>query len=180
MKNLEQYNEKCDNKIKPIYKKRYKDNGEEYLEKVDEIDIEEDLKEKKLEIERIKELLNVKERLKQEELLTDIENEETLNNLKELSENITIEDTYTFMNKINEIKEFYNKMPKEIRMQYKDITKFTKEYLPKFVDEKLKSLNELKKIELNKQTNEKTQDEQIKELNEKIKKLQEKENIENV
>ena len=76
MKDLNEFNEICDTKTKPIYKKRYKENGEEYLEKVDEIDIEEDLKEKKLEIERIKELLAIQQRLKQEELLTESEDEE--------------------------------------------------------------------------------------------------------
>ena len=181
MKELNEFNETCETKTKPIYKKRSKENGEEYLETVDEIDIEEDLKEKKLEIERIKELLAIQQRLKQEELLSESEDEETLTNLKNISENLQIEDTYDFMNKINEVKEFYNKMPKEVRMEYKDISKFTKEYLPKYVNEKLEKIRQANEIEIKNQEDFKTQNEKIENLQQQIKKIQEERSkVENV
>lgn len=181
MKDLNEFNEICDTKTKPIYKKRYKENGEEYLEKVDEIDIEEDLKEKKLEIERIKELLAIQQRLKQEELLSESEDEETLTNLKNISENLQIEDTYDFMNKINEVKEFYNKMPKNVRMEYKDLTKFTKEYLPKYVNEHLEKIRKANEVEIKNQEEFITQNEKIENLQQQIKKIQEERSkIENV
>lgn len=137
---LTKYNEDCNSNERPIYKKRYKSNGEEYLKKVDAINIEEDLKEKQLEIERIKELFDTQERLKAEELLDDLTNEEFLNTLKTQTQDIQNLDTFEFLNRINEIKEFYNKMPQEIRMKYKNINEFTKNYLPNFIDEKLEKI----------------------------------------
>ena len=139
---LKKYNIKTTKTTKPVYEKRYKNNGEEYLKQVDEIDIEEDLQEKQLEITRIKEIFNIQERLKYDELVDEMTNEEYLIHLKEL-ENINEVDTYDFLNKMNEIKHFYNKMPSEIRMKYKNLSKFAKEYVPNFVketEEKIKSL----------------------------------------
>lgn len=136
---------------RPIYKKRYKDNGEEYLKKVDEIEIEEDLKEKALEIERIKELLNTQERLKAEELLDDLTNEEFLQTLKDLSNTKEL-DTYQYLNMVNEMKEIYNKFPQEIRIKYPNIKKFSNEYLPNFINEQSKKI-ELKKTTTTNQTN---------------------------
>lgn len=180
MKDLKEFNEICTCNERPIYKRRYKDNGEEYLEKVDTIDIEEDLKEKKLEIERIKELMQTQQRLKTEELLSESEDEESLNRLKELSDTTAIEDTYQFMNKINEVKEFYNKLPREIRMQYKDLSKFTKEFLPKYVNEKLQNLQKIKDFETEQLQNQKTQQEKINELTEQLKILKERRENNNV
>ena len=179
--NLNKYDIDCSKQTtRPIYEKRYKQNGEEYLKKVDEIDIEEDLKEKKLEIERIKELMATQQRLKTEELLSESEDEESLNRLKELSDSTSIEDTYQFMNKINEVKEFYNKLPREIRMQYKDLSKFTKEFLPKYVNEKLQNLQKIKDFETEQLQNQKTQQEKINELTEQLKILKERRENNNV
>lgn len=141
MIDLTKYNEDCSCNEKPIYKKRYKSNGEEYLKQVDTINIEEDMKEKQLEIERIKELFDTQERLKAEELLDDLTNEEFLNTLKTQTQDLSNLDTYEFLNRINELKEFYNKMPRDIRMQYKNINEFAKNYLPKFIDDKLEKIN---------------------------------------
>lgn len=165
MIDLKKYNEVCDKNERPIYKKRYKSNGEEYLKKVDAINIEEDLKEKQLEIERIKEMFDTQERLKAEELLNDLTNEEFLNTLKTQTQDIQQLDTYEFLNRINELKEFYNKMPREIRMQYKNINEFAKNYLPKFIDKKLE------KIEIQKQQQE--NEKQIKEHENFVAKTQE-------
>lgn len=141
MIDLTKYNEDCSSNEKPIYKKRYKSNGEEYLKQVDSINIEEDMKEKQLEIERIKELFDTQERLKEEELLDDLTNEEFLNTLKTKTQDLTNLDTYEFLNRINELKEFYNKMPRDVRMKYKNINEFAKNYLPTFIDEKLEKIN---------------------------------------
>lgn len=165
MIDLTKYNENCSCNERPIYKKRYKSNGEEYLKKVDSINIEEDMKEKQLEIERIKELFDTQERLKAEELLDDLTNEEFLNTLKTQTQDLTNLDTYEFLNRINELKEFYNKMPRDIRMQYKNINEFAKNYLPKFIDEKLE------KIEINKQNQ--AQQAQQAQQNENLAKTQE-------
>ena len=166
------FNNEFDNAEKstrPVYAKRYKKNGEEYLKKIDEIDIEEDLKEKSLEINRIKEIFDVQERLKAEELLDDLTDEEYLEEIKDL-QNIQELDTYEFLNKTEEIKELYNKMPEEVKMKYKDMAKFTKEYLPEFINKQTERLNEIKK-ETNKPTIEQTTEnleKQIKELQEKL------------
>lgn len=119
---------------RPVYEKRYKNNGEEYLKKVDEIDIEEDLKEKSLEINRIKEIFDNQERLKESQLIDEYTEETKIKEL-ELMQNYTEIDTYEFLNKSMEIQSLYNRMPEEIRKQYKDISRFTKEYLPKFTKE---------------------------------------------
>lgn len=140
MIDLTKYNENCSCNEKPIYKKRYKSNGEEYLKQVDTINIEEDMKEKQLEIERIKEIYDTQERLKSEELLDDLTNEEFLKNLKNQTLDIQNLDTFEFLNRMNEIKEFYNKMPREIRMKYKNINEFTKSFLPNFINEKIEKI----------------------------------------
>ena len=118
---------------KPVYEKRYKNNGEQYLKKVDEIDIEEDLAEKKLEITRMKEILNTQERLKSQELIDNLTDEEYLKELQDL-ESVNEIDTYEFLNKINEIKHFYNLMPQDIRIKYKDLARFSKEFIPKLIE----------------------------------------------
>lgn len=140
MIDLTKYNEDCSCNERAIYKKRYKANGEEYLKKVDSINIEEDMKEKQLEIERIKEIFDTQERLKAEELLDDLTNEEFLNTLKTQTQDIQQLDTYEFLNRINELKEFYNKMPQDVRMKYKNVNEFAKNYLPSFIDEKLEKI----------------------------------------
>lgn len=175
MIDLTKYNEDCSNNERPIYKKRYKSNGEEYLKKVDSINIEEDLKEKQLEIERVKEMFDTQERLKAEELLDDLTNEEFLNTLKTQTQDLSNLDTYEFLNRINELKEFYNKMPRDIRMQYNNINEFAKNYLPKFINERLEKIEINKQNQAtieNKQNIEKTQEElqkQIEELQKQIK-----------
>ena len=179
MIDLTKFNENCSCNERPIYKKRYKSNGEEYLKQVDSINIEEDMKEKQLEIERIKEIFNTQERLKAEELLDDLTNEEFLNTLKAQTQDIQQLDTYEFLNRINELKEFYNKMPQDIRMKYKNINEFAKNYLPSFIDEKLDKIAILKqqavKAEQTQKQNEnlaKTQEElqkQIEELQKQLK-----------
>lgn len=151
MIDLTKFNENCSCNERPIYKKRYKSNGEEYLKQVDSINIEEDMKEKQLEIERIKEIFNTQERLKAEELLDDLTNEEFLNTLKTQTQDVSNLDTYEFLNRINELKEFYNKMPQDVRMKYKNINEFAKNYLPKFIDERLEKIN----IQKQQQENEK-------------------------
>ena len=110
---------------RPVYEKRYKNNGEEYLKKVDEINIEEDLKEKKLEISRIKEIFNNQERLKESELYEEYTDETKVKEL-ELMKNYTNLDTYEFLNQSMEVQALYNKMPEEVRKNYKDMAKFTK------------------------------------------------------
>ena len=172
MIDLSKYDIDCSKEItKPIYAKRYKDNGEEYLIKVDEINIEEDLKEKQLEIQRLEEIMDTQERLKTKELLddlseTDIEQLENLTNYKEM-------DTYEFLNKTNELKEIYNKMPKDIREKYNNLAKFEKEYLPQFINEQKTKFEKIKKYqEQQQQQNEKNQTNE--ELKKQIKELQEK------
>ena len=170
MIDLTKYNENCSCNERPIYKKRYKSNGEEYLKKVDTINIEEDLKEKQLEIERIKELFDTQERLKAEELLDDLTNEEFLNTLKTQTQDLTTNlDAYEFLNRINELKEFYNKMPREIRMQYKNINEFAKNYLPKFIDERLEKI-ETKKAQEQQAQQTQQQNENLAKTQEELKK----------
>ena len=145
--NLNKYDIDCSKqKCKPVYEKRYKNNGEEYLKKVDSIDIEEDLKEKSLEVSRIKEIFDVKDRLKIDELYEEYTDETKLREL-ELMQSYTDMNTYEFLNKTMEIQNLYNRMPENIRKEYKDISKFTKEYLPKFTKETKTKIEELQKIQ---------------------------------
>lgn len=143
MKNLSKYDIDCSKETtRPVYSKRYAKDGTEYLEKIDEINIEEDLAEKKLEIERIKEIMNTQERLKTKELLDEM-TEEELQELESLT-NFTELDTYEFLNKTNELKDIYNKMPEDIRMKYNNLSKFGKEYLPTFIKEQTAKIEERK------------------------------------
>lgn len=180
IKDLSKYNEDTSKETtRPIYKKRYNKDGEEFLKKVDEIDIEEDLKEKQLEITRIKEIMNTQERLKAEELLDDLTNEEFLNDLENLQRFEELE-TYEFLNKTNELKEIYNKMPEEIRRKYNNnISRFTKEYLPNFIDNQRKKLQDLK-VDENKEIKQTTNEELEKQIQELREKINAKENNENV
>lgn len=173
--NLNKYNIDCSKqKHRPVYEKRYKKNGEEYLKKVDEIDIEEDMKEKSLEINRIKEIFNNQERLKETELIEEYTEETKIKEL-ELMQNYSEINTYEFLNKTMEIENLYNRMPEEIRKQYKDMSRFTKEYLPKFTKEVKtnyektieQQLKALKQETINK-TNEELQN-QINELQKQLK-----------
>lgn len=171
MIDLHQFDEDCSKeKTRPILKKRYKKNGEEYLEVVDEIDIEEDLKEKKLEIERILEIVNTQERVRTEELLNQMTMEE-VNELENLTQLKDI-DTYEFLNKTNELKEIYNKMPNNIRVQYNNLADFGKEYLPKFINEQKERLNKEKELEIEMQKQNEKQ-KTFEELQDQIKVLQE-------
>lgn len=167
--NLNKYNIDCSKQTtRPIYEKRYKNNGEEYLKVVDEIDIEEDMKEKALEVNRIKEIFNGQERLKESQLIDEYTEETKLKEL-ELMQNYKELDTYEFLNKSIEIENLYNKMPEDIRKQYKDLSKFTKEYLPKFtknVSDKIKK-QQTEKIPKVEQTKEEIQN-QINELTRKL------------
>lgn len=168
---LNKYDIDCSKQTtRPVYEKRYKSNGEEYLKKVDDIDIEEDLKEKKLEISRIKEIFNNQERLKESELYEEYTDETKIKEL-ELMQNYKNVDTYDFLNQSMEIQALYNKMPENIRKNYKDMAKFTKEYLPKFTENvktKLEELKAVNKTEEKKQTKEEIQN-QINELTQKLK-----------
>ena len=149
--NLNKYNIDCSKQTtKPVYEKRYKNNGQEYLKKVDSINIEEDLKEKSLEVSRIKEIFDIKDRLKIDELYEEYTEETKLREL-ELMQNYTDMNTYEFLNKTMEIENLYNRMPENIRKEYKDITKFTKEYLPKFTKETKTKLEQLKQIQAEEQ-----------------------------
>lgn len=165
---------------RPIYEKRYKNNGEEYLKKVDEINIEEDLKEKSLEVNRIKEIFNNQERLKESQLIDEFTEETKIKEL-ELMQNYTEIDTYEFLNKSMEIQNLYNRMPEDIRKQYKDMSKFTKEYLPKFTKEakaNLEELNKQKEKTIKQETINKTNDELQKQIDELQKQLKgEKTNV---
>ena len=144
MNKLNKYDIDCQKeKTRPIYEKRYKKNGEEYLKKVDEINIEEDLKEKYLEITRIKEIVNNKERLKLSELIEEMSEQDTINEIENYK-NYTELDTYQFLNMTQEIQSLYNKMPDEIRKKYKNLSNFTKEYIPEFLEETKKNF-EIKK-----------------------------------
>ena len=176
--NLKKYDIDCSNqKLRPIYEKRYKKNGEEYLKKVDSIDIEEDLKEKRLEVSRIKEIFDVKDRLKIDELYEEYTEESKIREL-ELMQDYKDINTYEFLNKTMEIESLYNRMPENIRKEYKDITKFTKEYLPKFTKETKTKLEEIQKIQQEQQKTEnitKTQEE----LQKQIAELQSQLNKEN-
>lgn len=167
--NLKKYDIDCSQqKFKPVYEKRYKKNGEEYLKKVDSINIEEDLQEKSLEVSRIKEIFDVKDRLKINELYEEYTDEVKIREL-ELMQEYTDLNTYEFLNKTMEIENLYNRMPENIRKEYKDITKFTKEYLPKFTKETKTKLNELQKIQAEEQKSKnitKTQEEIQKQINE--------------
>ena len=174
--NLNNYDIDCSKqKFKPVYEKRYKNNGEEYLKKVDSINIEEDLKEKSLEVSRIKEIFDVKDRLKIDELYEEYTDETKLREL-ELMQSYTDMNTYDFLNKTMEIENLYNRMPENIRKEYKDISKFTKEYLPKFTKEtktKIEKLQKIQKEQEKTQNINKTQDEiqkQIAELQQQLNK----------
>lgn len=174
--NLKKYDIDCTKqKLRPIYEKRYKNNGEEYLKKVDAIDIEEDLKEKSLEVSRIKEIFDVKDRLKIDELYEEYTDELKIREL-ELMQDYKDINTYEFLNKTMEIENLYNRMPENIRKEYKDISKFTKEYLPKFTKETKTKLEDLKKIQQEQQKTQnitKTQEEiqkQIEELQNQLNK----------
>lgn len=137
--NLEKYNITFQQTKKPVYEKRYKKNGEQYLKKVDEIDIIEDLEEKKLEITRIKEIFNTQERLRANELIDNLTDEEYLKHLQEL-ESVNEIDTYDFLNKVNELKHFYNIMPQDVRIKYKDLAKFSREFVPEFIKNQTEKL----------------------------------------
>lgn len=177
---LSKYDIDCSKqKTRPIYEKRYKQNGEEYLKKVDEIDIQEDLKEKSLEVSRIKEIYNTQERMKESELIEEYTEETKIKEL-EMMQNYKELDTYQFLNQTIEIQNLYNKMPEEIRKQYKDMTKFTKEYLPKFTKEVNKKYQEQKTKNTTQQNNEKvnqTKEEIQNQINELTKKLEGEENV---
>ena len=171
MKDLRKYNMKTGNKFMPIYKKRYRKNGEQFLKQVDEIDIEEDMKEKSLEISRIKEIYNIQERLKSEELIDNLTDEDFINELKEFEKHGKDMDMFQFLNMTAEIQEIYNKMPSDIRIKYKDLAKFTKEYIPELIDKqsmKLKKQQEIIKEQEKTTTINQTQIE----LEEKIKQLE--------
>lgn len=176
MKDLKKYDIDCSkNKVKAVYEKRFKNNGEEYLKKVDEIDIEEDLKEKKLEINRIKEIYNNQERLKENELFEEY-SEETKQKELELMQNYSNIDTYEFLNKTEQLKNLYNKMPEEIRKKYKDLSRFNKEYLPIFAEKTKKRYEEIKKeneIKAKKETTNQTKEEIQNQINDLTKKLEE-------
>ena len=174
--NLKKYDIDCSKqKTRPVYEKRYKTNGEEYLKKVDSIDIEEDLKEKSLEISRIKEIFDIKDRLKINELYEEYTDEQKIREL-ELMQDYKDINTYEFLNKTMEIESLYNRMPENVRKEYKDISKFTKEYLPKFTKETKTKLEELQKIQQEQQKTQnitKTQEEiqhQIEELQNQLNK----------
>lgn len=174
--NLKKYDIDCSQqKFKPVYEKRYKKNGEEYLKKVDSINIEEDLQEKSLEVSRIKEIFDVKDRLKINELYEEYTDEVKIRELELMQEYKDI-NTYEFLNKTMEIENLYNRMPENIRKEYKDITKFTKEYLPKFTKEAKTNLEKLEKKQIKEQKTQnitKTQDEikkQIEELQNELNK----------
>lgn len=177
---LNKYDIDCSKQTtRPVYEKRYKQNGEEYLKKVDEINIEEDLKEKSLEVNRIKEIFNNQERIKESQLIDEYTEETKLKEL-ELMQNYKELDTYQFLNQTIEIQNLYNRMPEEIRKQYKDLTKFTKEYLPKFSKETYKRYEELKtrKTEtMNNQKVEQTKEEIQNQINELTKKLEGADNV---
>ena len=182
MKDLKKFNITFKNKTRPVYKKRTKKNGEEFLKKVDEIDIEEDLKEKQLEINRIKEIFNTQERLKSKELIEEITTEEFLEELKTYQNYNSQMELHEFLNMTREIEEFYNKMPQDIRMKYKDLSKFTKEYIPSFIDEqsiKLKNRKQAQAETIKAQANQQTQEELKKQIEELQTKLT-KEGVENV
>lgn len=172
MKNLNKYDIDCSKETtRPVYSKRYAKDGTEYLEKIDEIDIEDDLAEKKLEIERIKELMNSQERLKTQELLDEMTEDdlaelEDLTNFKEL-------DTYEFLNKTNELKDIYNKMPEDVRMKYNNLAKFGKEYLPTFIKDQTTKLEQRKATQTNTEKQE-TATQTYEELEKKIEELQNK------
>lgn len=158
---------------RPVYEKRFKINGEEYLKKVDDINIEEDLKEKSLEVNRIKEIFNNQERLKESQLIDEFTEETKIKEL-ELMQNYSEIDTYEFLNKSIEIQNLYNRMPEDIRKQYKDMSKFTKEYLPKFTKEaktNLEELNKQKQKTIKQETITKTNEDLQKQINELQKQL---------
>ena len=141
------------------------------MEKIDEINIEEDLAEKKLEIERIKELMNSQERLRTQELLDEM-TEEDLAELEDLT-NFAELDTYEFLNKTNELKDIYNKMPEDIRMKYNNLAKFGKEYLPTFIKDQTAKLEQRTATQTNTEKQE-TANQTYEELEKKIEELQNK------
>ena len=178
--NLNKYDIDCSKqKMRPVYEKRYKKNGEEYLKKVDEIDIEEDLKEKSLEINRTKEIFNNQERLKESELIEEYTEDTKIKEL-ELMQNYTEINTYEFLNKTMEIENLYNRMPEEIRKQYKDLSRFTKEYLPKFTKEvktNLQQIEQERQQTMKKEAIYKTNEELQNQINELQKQLKGAENV---
>lgn len=167
MIDLTKFDINANDEYKPVYSKRYKKNGEEYLVETDKINIVEDMAEKQLEIERIKEIYNNQERLKAEELIDNLTDEEYIANLEELELKNQELDTYEFLNKMEDIKEVYNMMPEDIRIKYKNLAEFQKEFLPKFIEERKNYINELKQEEI------KEQQAKIKEQENISKKLQE-------
>jgi len=172
MNNLNKFDIDCSKETtRPVYSKRYAKDGTEFLEKVDEINIEEDLAEKKLEIERIKEIMNTQERLKAKELLDEM-TEEDLQQLENLT-NFTELDTYEFLNKTNELKDIYNKMPEDIRMKYNNLSKFGKEYLPTFIKEQTTKI-EQRKVTQTQTEKQETVAQTYEELERKIEELQNK------
>lgn len=169
---LNKYDISTTKSTRPVYEKRYKANGEEYLKKVDEIDIEEDLKEKELEISRIKEIFDNQERVKESELIDEWTEETKQKELKLMQEYTTL-DTYEFLNKSIEIQNLYNRMPEEIRKNYKNLSKFTKEYLPEFAKKTKANLEQRQQqIKIENQQNVTNQTKQ--EIEEQINVLQEK------
>lgn len=154
-------------KERKVYSKRYKENGEEYLKCIDKINIEEDMAEKKLEIERIKELINQQEILKAEQLLEEDMDEEFLENAEYLTQLDNLQ-TSEFLNKTAELKGIYNKMPKNIQEKYKNLSKFAKEFLPEFIEENRQKL-EMKKQEQIKVETTESLEEQIAKLQEQLK-----------
>lgn len=171
---LSKFDIDANEKYRPVYAKRYKKNGEEYLTKTDEIDIREDMAEKQLEIERIKEIYNNQERLKAEELIDNITDEEYIASLEELELKNQELDTYEFLNKMEDIKEVYNLMPEEIRIKYKNLADFQKEFLPKFIEERKEYMDKIKMNEIQEQNAKIEEQEQIaKKLEEQAKMLEE-------
>ena len=169
---LKKYDIKFTQTTKPVYEKRYKSNGEEYLKKIDEINIEEDLKEKELEINRLKEIFDTQERAKESELI-DEWTDETKQKELALMQEYTNMDTYEFLNKSIEIQNLYNRMPEDVRKNYKNLSKFTKEYLPEFAKKTKENLEKKQQIEkMQNKQNVATQTKQ--ELEEQINVLQEK------
>ena len=72
---------------------------------------------------------------------------------------------------MEDIKEVYNLMPEEIRIKYKNLADFQKEFLPKFIEERKDYINKLKQDEIQ------TQQKQIEETNSLTKKLEEQTKI---
>ena len=89
-------------------------------------------------------------------------------------QNYTNLDTYEFLNQSMEIQALYNRMPENVRKNYKDLSKFTKEFLPKFtknVKTKLEELKTVNKTEEKIQTKEEIQN-QINQLTQQLQQQQ--------